>query len=84
MIGVRKTLSTALGLLVLLALATYVPVFANWYGKAYEVIAVYIVDLPLLALFIFVWGNPTTRLLGIGSAALKAGMALGLIALAVA
>lgn len=84
LIGIRKTLSIALGLLVVLALATFWPIFTGWFGKAYEVLVVYFIDLPLLALFIFVWGNPTPRLLGIGSFALKAGMALGLAALIVA
>jgi hypothetical protein len=77
-------MSIVLGMLLVLALATYVPVFAGWFDKAYEIIVVYFIDLPLLALFIFIWGNPTPKLLEIGSLALKAGMALGLIALVVA
>ena len=31
-----------------LALLTYIPVFARWFGKTYETITVYIVDIPTL------------------------------------
>ncbi|RKX26817.1 MAG: hypothetical protein DRP45_02575 [Candidatus Zixiibacteriota bacterium] len=83
-IGVSGSLLVALGLLLTLAVLTYVPIFEGWFGRTYEIITVYLVDLPLLALMIFVWGNPNRLMLAIGSAGLKAGMLLGLIALVLA
>jgi len=80
-IGVTRSLTAALGLFVVLVVLTYVPVFQGWFGRAYEIIAVYLVDLPLLALLIFVWGYPNRGMLAVASAALKAGMVLGLVAL---
>jgi len=83
-VGVSRALSLALGLYLVMVLLTYVPVLNNWYGRAYEIITVYLVDLPLLALMVVVWKCPSTRTLAIGSTALKAGMALGLAALVLA
>lgn len=83
-VGVSRALSLALGLYTVTVLLTYVPVLCDWYGCAYEIITVYLVDLPLLALIIVVWKCPTPRMLAIGSTALKAGMALGLAALVLA
>ncbi len=80
-IGVSGSLLFALGVFLLLVLTTYIPVVLGWFGRTYEIITVYIVDLPLLALLIFVWGNPSARMLAVGSAALKVGMGLGLVAL---
>lgn len=82
--GVQAALSTALVLFVVLVLLTIVPVVTGWFGPTYKVIAVYLIDLPVLALLIFIWGNPTTKMLSVGSAVLKLGMALGVIALLVA
>jgi hypothetical protein len=64
-----------------LVILTYIPILTGWFGGAYEIITVYVVDLPILGLLIFVWGSPTRRMLRIGSAALKLGMLLGLVAL---
>lgn len=80
-IGKSSTLALALSIYLLLVLLTLVPIYFGWFGRMYEIITVYVVDLPLLALLIFVWGNPTPRLLRIGSTALKIGMLLGLVAL---
>ena len=82
--GVSKSLHLSLGLFVVLVLFTYWPVFQGWFGRTYEVITVYVVDLPLLALLIFVSANPSPRMLTIGSIALKIGMTLGLLALVLA
>jgi geranylgeranylglycerol-phosphate geranylgeranyltransferase len=82
--GVSKSLLLALALFLILVILTYVPIFEGWFGRSYEIITVYVVDLPLLALLIFVWGNPTPRMLASGSTALKIGMTLGLIALLLA
>lgn len=84
LIGLRKAAGVALALFFLLVLLTYVPVYFGWFSRAYEVITIYLVDLPLLGLLIFVWGNPSQRLLRIGSFALKIGMLLGLLALLIA
>jgi len=80
-IGASHSLTIALGLFVALVVLTYVPVFQGWFGRTYEMIAVYVVDLPLLALLIVVWGYPNRRMLAVASATLKAGMVLGLVAL---
>jgi len=80
-IGASHSLTIALGLFVVLVILTYVPVFQGWFGRAYEIIAIYLVDLPLLALLIIVWGYPNRRMLAVASSALKAGMVLGLVAL---
>ena len=68
----------------MLTILTYIPILARWFDQPYETITVYIVDLPLLVLLILVWGNPTRRMLAIGSTALKIGMVLGLVALVLA
>lgn len=81
LIGVSASLLVALVLFVILTILTCVPVFYGWFGDTYKIIAVYAVDLPLLALLIFVWGNPSRLMLALGSAALKLGMVLGLTAL---
>ena len=80
-IGASKSLLLALGLFAVLVLLTLVPIAEGWFGRIYAVLAVYVVDLPLLALLILLWGYPTPRLLRIVSAALKIGMAIGLVAL---
>ena len=80
-IGESGALLIALGFFVVLTILTYIPVFSGWFSDLYKVIAVYIVDLPLLALLIIVWGYPTKRILAISSFALKVGMMLGLVAL---
>ncbi len=83
-IGVRNSLSLTLLLFVILVLLTYIPILAGWFGVYYQVIAVYLVDLPLLLLLILVWGNPTAPMLRTGSLSLKVGMGLGIVALIVA
>ncbi|MCK4632397.1 MAG: geranylgeranylglycerol-phosphate geranylgeranyltransferase [candidate division Zixibacteria bacterium] len=80
-VGVRSALMIALGLLFVLILLTYVPVFFGWFGRGYEIIAIYIIDLPMLLLLILIWGNPTQKMLKIGSLALKFSMISGVIAL---
>ena len=83
-IGARKSLGLALAMYLVLVLLTYLPVFLHWYGRSYTIITVYIVDLPLLALLILIWGNPSGLMLKVGSVALKVGMVLGLVALVLA
>ena len=83
MLGKSKSLMVALLLFFVLVILTYIPVIEGWFGRSYEVITVYVVDIPLLALLIFIWGNPTRRMLRIGSLGLKLGMLLGLAALVV-
>jgi geranylgeranylglycerol-phosphate geranylgeranyltransferase len=83
-VGVSAALLVALGLFLVLVILTYIPIFTGWFGRSYEIITVYIVGLPLLALLILVWGNPSGRMLTASSAALKVGMVLGLVALLVA
>lgn len=80
-IGMEKSLLVALGLFLLLTILTFVPILAGWYGGWYKIIAVYIVELPLLAFLILLWGNPTHAMLRTGSKVLKVGMGLGIVAL---
>ncbi len=80
-IGVPASVMAGLILFFVLVILTYIPILTGWFGGAYEIITVYVVDLPILGLLIFVWGSPTRRMLRIGSAALKLGMLLGLVAL---
>lgn len=80
-IGQRGALALGLVLFAALVLATIVPIYMVWFGRIYEIITIYAIDLPLLLLLIFIWGNPTARLLRIGSLSLKGGMLLGLVAL---
>lgn len=82
-IGVSASLGLCLGLFFILTILTYIPVLKGWFGLAYEVMVVYIVDLPLLALLIFIWGNPNRRLLRLGSVSLKVGMLIGMAALVI-
>jgi len=83
-IGVQKSLSLALLLFLILVLLTYIPILTGWFGAYYQIITVYIIDLPLLLLLIFIWGNPTRFMLKVGSLGLKVGMGLGIVALLVA
>jgi geranylgeranylglycerol-phosphate geranylgeranyltransferase len=80
-IGIGKALVVVLAVFVVLILLTFMPVLLGWFGKWYKIIAVYIVELPLLAFLIFLWGNPSPRMLKVGSRLLKAGMILGMAAL---
>lgn len=82
-IGVSATVLLALIVFTILAVLTYVPIARHWFTPVYAVITVYFVDLPLLLLLIFLWGNPSRPMLRISSAALKLGMVLGLVALTV-
>jgi geranylgeranylglycerol-phosphate geranylgeranyltransferase len=81
LIGQSPALVLCLVLFFVLVVLTYIPVYYGWFGRYYEILTIYVVDLPMLALLILVWGNPTRRMLRIGSTALKAGMFLGMIAL---
>ncbi|HUV31228.1 MAG TPA: UbiA family prenyltransferase [Acidobacteriota bacterium] len=83
-IGTSPSLMIALLVFAVLLVLTLIPVWMRWFGRTYEIIAVYVTGLPLLALLIFVWGSPRPSMLRVGSAALKVGMVLGLVALAAA
>ncbi len=78
--GVSKSLSLAILLFLLLGFTTLVPVMMSWYGRMYEIIAIYLVVLPMLVLLIILWGNPNHKMLRIVSTGLKIGMVLGLVA----
>ncbi|MGH8016481.1 MAG: UbiA family prenyltransferase, partial [Candidatus Zixiibacteriota bacterium] len=83
-VGVSRAILTALGVFFFFSILSFVPVFQGWFGRAYEIIALYLIDLPTLLLLIFIWGNPTPKMLRMGSAALKGGMVLGILALILA
>jgi len=80
-IGVSRSLQLALVVFLVLVLLTYIPIARGWFGRSYEILTVYVVDLPLLGLMIFLWGFPTPRMLAVASTLLKVGMAIGLLAL---
>lgn len=81
MIGERKSVIVAGIIFLLMTLTTYYPILRGWYGDWYKLITVYSVDLPILAFFIFLWGNPTKNMFSITSLILKIGMGLGILAL---
>ncbi len=83
-VGEQKSVMVALSLFFALVLLTLTPILYGWFGNWYKIITVYVVDLPILGYLIFLWGDPTHRMLAIGSALLKAGMALGILALVLA
>jgi geranylgeranylglycerol-phosphate geranylgeranyltransferase len=83
-VGRSKAAMAALILFALFVIVTCLPVFLGWFGRAYQIIAIYVVDLPVLALMILIWGNPTQKMLKAGSLSLKFAMILGVIALALA
>ena len=83
-IGEQRSLLWALVFFFLMVVTTVVPVVYGWFGGYYKIIAIYIVDLPLLAFMIFLWGNPSRSMLRVASTALKIGMALGIFALCLA
>jgi len=83
-VGVSRALLVALGVFFVFSLLSFFPVFKGWFGRWYEIIAVYFIDLPILLILIFVWGNPTPKMLRAGTMVLKGGMALGILALILA
>ena len=80
-IGVSKSLSLVLVIFLILVVLTYVPIIYDWFGLWYHIITVYIIDLPLFAFLIFLWGNPSPLMLKIGTLWLKIAMILGIVAL---
>lgn len=79
--GKRFSIAVAMVIFLILTLFTYIPILKGWYSETYRILTVYIVDLPLLCFLIFLWGNPTTKMLSIGSLLLKLGMGIGIVAL---
>jgi len=84
MVGVSRALLTALTVFFIFSILSFVPVLRGWFGRAYEIIAIYLIDLPTLLLLIFIWGNPNRKMLRAGSLVLKGGMVLGILALILA
>ena len=65
----------------ILFVLTIVPVWKGWFGAAYEIITIYIIDIPLLIVLSLLLWQPDKKRLKIGSLSLKLGMAMGIIAL---
>jgi len=84
LVGSQKALLLALVFFFILVILSFLPVLYGWFGNWYKIIAIYVVELPLLAFLIFLWGDPTPTMLKIASAFLKIGMALGFVALVMA
>lgn len=83
-IGIKPSLWLALGFFLILAAAALVPILQGWFGGWYKLITIYIIDLPLGALLLFICLRPTERMLPVVSWALKAGMVMGIVAIWVA
>jgi geranylgeranylglycerol-phosphate geranylgeranyltransferase len=83
-IGVQKSLLIVLALFFVLVLLSFLPLLYGWYGTPYKIVAIYVMELPILGFLIFLWGNPTPVMLKVASGVLKAGMALGIVALLLA
>ena len=83
-IGIPKAIMTAIILFFIMSIFTYMPIIKHWFGSWYKIITVYIIDLPLLAFLIFLWGSPTLKMLKLTTILLKVGMGLGIIALILA
>lgn len=83
-VGARSALLIAIGLFVVLVSFTIVTVLAEWFDVAYKIIAVYIIDLPLLVLLILVWSNPSIGMLKASSVCLKLGIALVIVTMIIA
>ncbi len=79
--GKRFSVAAAMVIFLILTLFTYFPILKGWYSETYKILTVYVVDLPLLAFLILLWGNPTTKMLSAGSLLLKIGMGIGVAAL---
>ena len=80
-VGVRMTLWLAMLLFLILFVLTIVPVWKGWFGTVYEIITIYIIDIPLLIVLTLLLWQPDEKRLRIGSLSLKLGMAMGIIAL---
>jgi len=80
----QKALLAALIIFAVLVIVSFIPVLCGWFGDWYKIIAIYVVELPLLAFLIFLWGDPSPSMLKVSSVLLKVSMALGLVALVMA
>ena len=80
-VGVRKSLTLALAAFVAFAGLSMWPVWQGWYGVSYQVIVLYIIDLPLLGILVAAWFRPERIVLNAAAGALKLAMAIGLVAL---
>jgi len=83
-IGVRGAMMVALMLGLILIILTLVPIWQGWFSNSYELVTVYLIDLPLLFALILLQRNPDKRYLRLSSSALKVEMAVGVVALLVA
>ena len=80
-IGVRYTTSLIVLLQIILTILSIFPLVLGWYGIYYHIIAVYLVNLPLLIIAVIVQLKTEPKQLKLASQTYKAGMVLGLIAL---
>jgi geranylgeranylglycerol-phosphate geranylgeranyltransferase len=84
LLGVRFTAGISLVVFFVLAFLTIIPMIQGWFGRWYELITLYLVDLPMFIVLVLVFIKPDRKWLRIGSITLKVGMALGIIAILVA
>lgn len=84
MIGLRKAMGVALVIGLILICCTLVPIWLGWFSYSYKLVTLYLIDLPLLFVLILLVKSPNKSRLRIGSASLKIGMAIGVVALLVA
>lgn len=67
-------------LFIALIILTALPIFWNWYGRVFDYIVVFLVDLPLLGLIIYLFASVRPGRYKVTSELLKALMLAGLIA----
>ncbi len=83
-VGVSLSIGIAFLFLCVLIMLTLFPTLNGWFGKAYTVIAVCLVDLPLLVVLQAAWWRPSPVSLQLSSLVLKIAMFFGLVALVLA
>jgi len=84
LVGVSLSIGIAFLFLCVLIMLTLFPTLSGWFGKAYTVIAVCLVDLPLLVVLQAAWWRPSPVSLQLSSLVLKVAMFFGLVALVLA
>ena len=83
-IGVKLSLWVSFWIFLALVVMTLIPVKFGWFGSRYELIMIYILDLPLGTLLLLMCLRPSERMLQTASIALKIGMVIGILAIWVA
>lgn len=81
--GVMPALRLVMALVILIVVASLIPLYFGWYGQWYAILVVAGVDLPLVVALLRLRNNFTPRSVSDTSRALKFAMVMGLIAISV-